>query len=107
MLYQHIKTTDGVKINSHIPSGVTGLRVMSLFLHDNMNNRMMMENAKVIGHEIAHALLLDKFSTRDKIWVKGVHNTPWFFSFKFWYTKWWKFWKYIPIQLYDIRYLLQ
>ena len=105
--YEHLKTTDGVKINSHIPSGVTGLRVMTLFVHDSMNNRKMMENARVIGHELAHAILLDRYGTKDKQWVKGVHGNDWIFNFKFWYSKWWVLWRYIPITLVDIRYLLQ
>ena len=103
--FLHTVSTSGQKINTGMPSGVTGKYVIDLFLHDSSKDmRKFMENADRVQHEVCHALLYgtDKF-------VRGVHDkiSPMgtclkCFKFNFW-TNRWRFWQRIPITVIDIR----
>lgn len=102
--FEHITTTTGEKINPNMPSGVTGKYTMDLYLHDDDNEFKFLENSNRIQHEICHALLIG-----TPYFVKGVHDkiSPSGaiisgFKIKFW-TNRWKFWKYLQINIIDIR----
>jgi len=102
--FKHTVTTGGGKLNTGIPSGVTGQYVMDLFLHDDTNLFKFRENADRIQHEICHAKLI-----HTPYFVRGVHDkiSPQGsilkgFKIKFW-TNRWKFWQYIPITIIDVR----
>ena len=102
--FDHVKTTTGEKINPNMPSGVTGKYVMDLYLHDSDNEFKFLENSNRIQHEICHALLIG-----TPYFVSGVHSkiSPGGaiisgFKINFW-TNRWKFWKYLQINIIDIR----
>ena len=102
--FKHTESTSGGKINTGMPSGVTGKYVMDLFLHDDTNIFKFRENSDRIQHELCHAKLIN-----TPYFVKGVHNKitntgQYLKSFKFWFwTNRWKFWQPIQITVIDIR----
>ena len=49
--FEHVKTTSGQKINTSMPSGVTGKFRMDLYLHDSSNVFKARENSDRIMHE--------------------------------------------------------
>ena len=105
--FDHVVTTTGEKINPNMPSGVTGKYVMDLYMHDDDNEFKFLENSNRIQHEICHALLYG-----TPYFVSGVHSkiSPGGailqgFKVKFW-TNRWRFWKYLQINIIDIRGLL-
>ena len=103
--FNHVKTTSGQKINPNIPSGVTGKKEIRFWLHDSDNDFKNRENSDRVQHEICHAVLYDKYDTKDGIWVKGVHEESERFIIKFWY--WRKFfWRRFQLSVIDIRKLL-
>ena len=87
--YDHIVTTSGQKINTSMPSGVTGKYVIDLYLHDHDERNRNRENGDRVQHEICHAVLFGKPS-----FVKGVHDTTSRFKISFWYWAriWWSRW---------------
>ena len=98
LFFKHIKTTSGQKINTSMPSGVTGKYVMDLYLHDSSNEFKERENSDRIQHEICHAALIG-----TKHFVKGVHdNVNDRFVVSFWYWKKY-FWKKTYLSIIDIR----
>jgi hypothetical protein len=102
--FLHTVSTSGTKINTGMPSGVTGQYVMDLFLHDSTNQYKFRENSDRIQHEVCHAMLIgtDKFvsGVHDKVSPAGTYLKS--FKFGFW-TNRWKFWNKIPITVIDIR----
>lgn len=102
--FEHKKTTSGQRINPDIPSGVTGLYRMDLFLHDYSHVFKFRENSDRIQHEVCHAVLIGT----DKM-VKGVHDKispagSYLKSFKFpFWTNRWRFWDRILITVIDVR----
>jgi len=96
--FEHINTTSGQRINPNMPSGVTGLYRMDLYLHDSRNEFKQRENADRIQHEVCHARLI---GTPD--FVSGVHsNINNRFKVSFWY--WDRFiWKRFVLSIIDIR----
>ena len=104
--FKGLKTTSGGKLNTKIPSGVTGHFHMYLFLHDVNDLRYRMENSDRVQHELCHALLYDKLGTREKIFVEEVHNAEEIndkFKITFWYYSKWAFWARMPISIANIR----
>ncbi len=100
--FNHIKTTSGQKINSGIPSGVTGINEIKLFLHDDTNIYKNMENIDRGMHEFCHARLYEKHGSIGGLHVKGVHNNSERFKFSFWYRS--KiFWQKLHVNCIDIR----
>ena len=96
--FEHIKTTSGQKINPNMPSGVTGLYRMDLYLHDSSNSLKERENSDRIMHELCHARLI---GTTD--FVSGVHdNIDNRFSTTFWYWNKYKYTRFI-LSIIDIR----
>lgn len=96
--FEHIKTTSGQKINTNMPSGVTGKYRMDLWLHDSNNDFKARENSDRIMHETCHAILIG-----TPHFVKGVHdNVGKRFKVNFWY---WKkvFWSKFQLSIIDIR----
>ncbi len=96
--FEHIVTTSGQKINPNMPSGVTGLYRMDLYLHNSPNVFKLRENSDRIQHEICHALLLG-----TPQFVSGVHsmvNTR--FKVSFWYWDRFKYNKFY-LSIIDIR----
>lgn len=105
--FDHFRTTSGQKININMPSGVTGKKEITFWLHDSRDKRMNMENSSRVQHEVCHAVLLDKYGTRGSVdWVKEVHTTGGIIKTAFWY---WKrfFWDRFPLVIIDIRLLLK
>ncbi len=106
--FTHVLSTSGGKINVGIPSGHTGKYSITFFLHDHKKTdiRRMMENSDRVQHELMHALLYAKYGTREKIFVKSVHDAE-FANFKFkinfWYFRAFLRWTRIPIAIADIR----
>ena len=99
--FEHIKTTSGQKINTSMPSGVTGLYRMDLYLHNSPNIFMLRENSDRIQHEICHAILLG-----TPHFVKGVHdNVNKRFKVSFWYWNRFKYTKFY-LSIIDIRHLV-
>lgn len=96
--YEHVVTAMGGKINTNMPSGVTGKYQIDLYLHDDTNDLKHRENFDRVQHEICHAVL---FGTPH--FVHGVHdNVSNRFTIKFWY--WNKvFWKRFQGTVIDIR----
>lgn len=106
--FEHVLSTSGGKLNTGIPSGVTGKYDMKLFLHDHkkVDIRRMMENADRIQHELMHALLYTKHGTRNKVFVKAVHDAEFAnskFIINFWYFRAFLRWTRIPIAIADVR----
>jgi hypothetical protein len=102
--FKHTESTSGGKVNTGMPSGVTGKYVMDLFLHDDTNMMLFRENSDRVQHEVCHALLFDtpKFvsGVHDKVTPAGSYLKQ--FKFDFW-TNRWRFWSKIPITVIDIR----
>jgi len=100
--YEHIGIHPGQTINRGIPSGVTGMFEINCFLH-NVNNEMFdRENFEVITHELAHAVLIDKYGTAGGRHVSEVHNNPKRFKFNLWFFN--KiFWKKMGVTAIDVR----
>jgi len=102
--FEHIKSTSGTKINSDMPSGVTGKYVIDLFMHDDSNIMKFRENADRIQHELCHAKLYNTMgfvaAVHNKIGIGG--NIIKGFKIPFW-TNRWKFWQQIPINIIDVR----
>ena len=67
--FEHVKTTSGQKINTSMPSGVTGKFRMDLYLHDSSNVFKARENSDRIMHETCHAILIG-----TPHFVSGVHD---------------------------------
>ncbi len=106
--FEHVTSTSGGKINTAMPSGVTGKFSMKLFLHDHHKKDVfrMRENLDRVQHELMHALLYTKYGTKDKIFVKSVHDAAFAkFRFKidFWYYRAFLRWTKIPISIIDVR----
>jgi len=96
--FEHIKTTSGQKINPDMPSGVTGLYRMDLYLHDSSNAFKERENSDRIMHEICHARLINTTH-----FVTGVHrNLHKRFTTTFWYWNRFKYTKF-TLSIIDIR----
>jgi len=96
--FEHIKTTSGQKINPDMPSGVTGLYRMDLYLHDSQNIYKARENSDRIMHEVCHAILIGTDS-----FVSGVHNNVNNrFKVSFWYWDRFKYTKFY-LSIIDIR----
>ena len=96
--FQHIKTTSGQKINTSMPSGVTGKYRIDLYLHDDNNDFKARENGDRVQHEICHALL---YGTKHL--VSGVHdNVSNRFTIHFWYRSG-IIWKKFQMTVIDIR----
>lgn len=96
--FDHIKTTSGQKINPNMPSGVTGLYRMDLWLHDSANEFKARENSDRIMHEICHALLIG-----TPHFVSGVHdNVNDRFIVSYWYWDRFKYKKFY-LSIIDIR----
>ena len=96
--FEHIKTTSGQKINTNMPSGVTGLYRMDLYLHNSNNIFKLRENSDRIQHEICHAVLLG-----TPHFVKGVHdNVNKRFKVSFWFWDRFKYTKFY-LSIIDIR----
>ena len=102
--FKHTQTTGGGKLNTNIPSGVTGQYVIDLFMHDDDNIFKFRENADRIQHELCHAKLIYKdgfvSAVHGKISPQGSLLKS--FMIKFW-TNRWKFWQWIPISIIDVR----
>ena len=98
LYFGHIRTTSGQKINTNMPSGVTGKYRMDLYLHDSTNDFKSRENSDRIMHETCHAILI---GTPD--FVSGVHdNIDNRFQANFWY--WNRFrWSKFTLPIIDIR----
>ena len=106
--FEHVLSTSGGKLNTGIPSGVTGQFEMKLFLHDHKKTdiRRMMENSDRVQHELMHALLYTKYGTRLKIFVKSVHDAEFAknkFKVNFWFFRSFLRWTRIPIAIADVR----
>jgi hypothetical protein len=88
----------GGKINTNMPSGVTGKYQIDLYLHDDKNDFKNRENFDRLQHEICHAVLIGTSN-----FVKGVHdNVSNRFTIKFWY---WGglFWRKFQGTVIDVR----
>ena len=99
LYFTHYRTTSGQKINPNMPSGATGKKVITLWLHDSDNEFMTRENSDRIQHEICHAVL---FGRQD--WVKAVHTRQdtHRFMIKFWYWRF-PFWRKMQLSIIDVR----
>jgi hypothetical protein len=79
--FEHVVSTSGGRINTNMPSGVTGKYRIDLFLHDSTNDFKARENSDRVMHELSHAFL---FGTPH--FVKGVHdNVSDRYLISFWY----------------------
>lgn len=106
--FTHVLSTTGGKINAGIPSGHTGKYSLTLFLHDHQKKdvRRMMENMDRVQHELMHAILYDKYKTKQRIFVKSVHDAAFAkfrFKINFWYYRAFLRWTKIPISIIDVR----
>ena len=100
--YGHLGIIPGQTINTGIPSGVTGMFEINCFLHNSKNEMLDRENFEVLSHELAHAVLIDKYGTAGGRHVSEVHNKPKRFTFNVWYFK--KiFWKKVRVTAIDVR----
>ena len=96
--FEHVKTTSGQKINTSMPSGVTGKFRMDLYLHDSSNVFKARENSDRIMHETCHAILIG-----TPHFVSGVHdNVDNRFQANFWYWDRFKYTKF-TLSIIDIR----
>jgi hypothetical protein len=96
--FEHVKTTSGQKINTSMPSGVTGKFRMDLYLHDSSNVFKARENSDRIMHETCHAILIG-----TPHFVSGVHdNINNRFQATFWYWDRFKYTKF-TLSIIDIR----
>ena len=96
--FEHVKTTSGQKINTSMPSGVTGKFRMDLYLHDSSNVFKARENSDRIMHETCHAILIG-----TPHFVSGVHdNVDNRFQATFWYWDRFKYTKF-TLSIIDIR----
>ena len=96
--FEHVKTTSGQKINTSMPSGVTGKFRMDLYLHDSSNVFKARENSDRIMHETCHAILIG-----TPHFVSGVHdNINNRFQASFWYWDRFKYTKF-TLSIIDIR----
>ena len=96
--FEHVKTTSGQKINTSMPSGVTGKFRMDLYLHDSSNGFKARENSDRIMHETCHAILIG-----TPHFVSGVHdNINNRFQATFWYWDRFKYTKF-TLSIIDIR----
>ena len=96
--FEHVKTTSGQKINTSMPSGVTGKFRMDLYLHDSSNVFKARENSDRIMHETCHAILIGTPN-----FVSGVHdNINNRFQATFWYWDRFKYTKF-TLSIIDIR----
>lgn len=99
LFYDHVDLETGQKISNGIPSGVVGLNAITVYLHDvKLGSRKNLENLKVIGHEMAHVMLMIYTETD---FVNIVHRINQIFLVKFWYYKRW--WQFTYITLIDVR----
>ena len=102
IFFEHIKGD----LNPGIPSGITGKFEIKLYLYDENSNLAKRLNSDRVQHELCHAILYDKYKTKDRIWVNGVHNhVQDRFQRRFWYWQF-PFWRRFQVSIIDIRYLL-
>ncbi len=106
--FKHVLSTSGGKLNTRIPSGHTGHYSITLFLHDHKKKDIfrMRENLDRVQHELMHALLYAKYGTKDKIFVKSVHDAAFAkfrFKINFWFYRAFLRWSRIPISIIDVR----
>lgn len=77
------------KTNINIPHGNTGLYVINLFINDSKNNMILLQNMRMISHEIAHAVMMMYYGLKNQnMFVDAVHDAhKWNDSklIKFWY----------------------
>jgi hypothetical protein len=96
--FEHVKTTSGQKINTDMPSGVTGKFRMDLYLHDSQNIYKARENSDRVMHEVCHARLIG-----TPYFVYGVHdNIDNRFKVEFWYWDRFKYSRFY-LSIIDIR----
>jgi len=72
--YNHVKLQEGQRINTDMPSGVTSENRVDLYLIDSDGLLQRRENAHVIQHEMAHAILYDLYGSYGGLWVDLVHD---------------------------------
>ena len=98
LFFEHVRTTSGQKINTDMPSGVTGKFRMDLYLHDSQNIYKARENSDRVMHEVCHARLIG-----TPHFVSGVHdNVGNRFRVKFWYWDRFKYSRFY-LSIIDIR----
>jgi len=105
--FLHYRTTSGQRINTNMPSGVTGKHEIIFWLHDSKDLRMNMENSDRVQHELCHAILYDRYGTTGSVnWVTEVHNNNSRTKHTFWYWKKPFGWGRFPLSIIDIRLVL-
>lgn len=112
--FNHVKLQEGQAINTSMPSGVTGLHVVDLYIHDSVNQMKMRENSDRIQHELMHAILFEIYGNEKRpsdnklIYVHEVHDrnaNGQRFKIDFWY-RFQNRWQKLQISLIDIRDLI-
>jgi len=112
--FDHVKIQEGQSINTSMPSGVTGLHVVDLFIHDSTDQMKMRENSDRIQHELMHAILFEVYGNQKRqsdnklIYVHEVHDrnaNGQRFKIDFWYN-FQDRWQKLQLSLIDIRNLV-
>jgi len=99
--YEHVEILDGQKINPNMPSGVTGKMTVDLYLLDSEGLMQKRMNSHIIQHEMAHAMLYDKYGGMSNLWVDLVHNNNATYTLQL--TKDESDWKFFSMKIIDIR----
>jgi hypothetical protein len=106
--FEHVKLQEGQKINTNMPSGVTGQNQIILYLHDSKNIFKARENSDRIQHELCHAVMYFIYQNKKRkgkrhvMATEIVHGTDEKYHINYWYRKW-LIWRKFQIAIIDIR----